>query len=100
MYPYASTTQLITVALWLVLKLGSVSPPPWSFLKIGLAIPGPLPFHWNLNMNFKLSFVNFCNNNKKGSETENALSLDMNLESIAILTISSLPVYKQQMSSH
>ena len=81
-------------------KLGSVSPPPWSFLKIGLAIPGPLPFHWNLNMNFKLSFVNFCNNNKKGSETENALSLDMNLESIAILTISHLPVYKQQMSSH
>lgn len=84
-----TTPILITIALWCVLKPGSVA--NLFFFKVLLAVLGPLHFRVNLRILLSISTKKKC---LLGFWVEIALILLINYEGIYMLTVSTLLIYK------
>lgn len=84
---------LFFLALWEVLKLGSISHPT-LFFNIILAVPGLLPLH----INFRISSL-IPTKNPAGILVGMALSLQIKLGRVDILTVFS-SVYEHGISLH
>lgn len=72
-----------------------ISPPTlFFFLKIVLVITGPLHFHMNLKINLSILAK------QEAGILVSVLNLQINPESIAILTILGHPIHQHRMSFH